>query len=111
LKSTGESVTTLSATLAPPAPAYSPASGPCIILDADGTPLCRGRLEVRDGRMELRAVTPSGAIASAFFGRGRRRFLLAGATAETTPIIMRRCWWQDGERACEIELLLQSIAA
>jgi hypothetical protein len=66
-------------------------------------PLGRGRLEVTQKRLRLHAVTPSGAVAAAFFGRGHRRFFVALSDGSTIPVYMRDCWWQGSERICDLE--------
>lgn len=90
---------------------HSVLAGPCLLLDTEGVPLGRGRLEQRDDRLQLRAVTPSGALASAFFGQGRRRFLLALPDGTTFPVLIRDCRWYDGERFCDLVPTVDAAAA
>lgn len=90
---------------------HSSLAGPCVLLDTEGTPLGRGRLEPKGDQFRLRAVTPSGALASAFFGQGRRRFLLAFPDGTTLPVLIRDCRWHEGERFCDLVPVVDAAAA
>lgn len=65
-----------------------PLTGLCRLLLPDGTFIGQGYLEYAEDRLRLRAITPSGAVARAFFAGGQRRFLLALANGTTLPVLM-----------------------
>jgi len=78
--------------------------GPVSIFDEKGQFLCQGLANVSEDRWLVRGLNPSGAIATAYFGRQQRRYRLVLADGSTRPAVMRSCSWQDGERVCELQV-------
>jgi hypothetical protein len=83
------------------------APGAIRILDEKGQPLSVGFAAVSGDRMLVRGLNPSGAVATAYFGRQQRRFRLEFDDGTTRMASMRSCRWQDGERVCEFTVYPQ----
>jgi hypothetical protein len=98
-------VTVREAGTAPPSESLGCAcEGPVSILDERGQFLSQGLAEVTEDRWLVRGLNPSGAVATAYFGRQQRRFRLVLPDGSTRTAHMRSCSWQDGERVCELQV-------
>ena len=80
------------------------------ILDEKGQALSQGFAEISGDRLLVRGLNPSGAVATAYFGRQQRRFRLVLPDGATRMASMRSCRWLDGERVCEFTVFPQHEA-